>query len=191
MYQQQQQQQYHDYEPTSYRQQDTYAMNDMTRPYHEEVKPTLATSDGYYSHSSVPVTPTRRISQVGAANEKYARRNNKANRSCCDRLCCGCCTCCPRWCRWISCILLLIIIVIGIIVGVLAALFKVPTVEFTGIQGTPAFGMVGVSTVNLNVSLGFVVDNPNIESVTFTTLVATVSSYLNLRAKYNTDNSIG
>ncbi|KAI7894895.1 uncharacterized protein EV154DRAFT_414404 [Mucor mucedo] len=108
-------------------------------------------------------------------NEKYARRNNKANRSCCDKLCCGCCTCCPRWCRWISCCLLLLIIVIGIVVGVLAALFKVPTVEFTGIQGTPEFGMVGLTTVNLNVSLGFVVNNPNIESVTFTTLVATAN----------------
>lgn len=176
MYQQQQQQQYYDYEPNSQYQQNAYAMNNMTRPYQQESKPTLATSDGYYNHDSVPVTPpTRRISQVGAINEKYARRNNKTNRSCCDTLCCGCCTCCPKWCRWISCILLLIIIIIGIIVGVLAALFKVPTVEFTGIQGTPAFGLVGLTTVNLNVSLGFVVSNPNIESVTFTTLVATVS----------------
>lgn len=177
----QHQQQHYDYDPSSYRQHDTYAMNDMThnRPYYEESKPVPATSDGYYNYSA-PTTPIhRRTSQVAAtsSSEKYARRNSKENRSCCDKICCGCCTCCPRWCRWISCILLLLIIAIGIAVGVLVAIFKVPTIEFTGIEGTPAFGMAGLTTVNLNISLGFVVNNPNIESVTFTTLAATVSLY--------------
>ncbi|KAG2234452.1 hypothetical protein INT48_007200 [Thamnidium elegans] len=169
-----QQQQHHDYEPSSYRQHDAYAMNDMThsRPYYEETKAVPATTDGYYNYA----TPTTRNSQVAAASsEKFARRNNKENRSCCDKICCGCCTCCPRWCRWCSCIILLIIVGLGITVGVLAAIFKVPTIEFTGIQGTPAFGMQGLTTVNLNISLGFTVDNPNIESVTFTTLAATAN----------------
>lgn len=172
-----QQQQHYDYEPSSYRQHDAYAMNDMThsRPYYEETKAVPATTDGYYNYAA----PTTRNSQVAAASsEKFSRRNNKENRSCCDKICCGCCTCCPRWCRWCSCIILLIIVALGIAVGVLAAIFKVPKIEFTGIQGTPAFGMQGLTTVNLNISLGFTVDNPNIESVTFTTLAATVSLYL-------------
>jgi hypothetical protein len=147
---------------------DTYAMNDMTYheqyPHYEESKPMQpqpANDVGYY-----------RNSQVGTTTEKYARRNNQS-RSCCDKICCGCCTCCPRWCRWLSCIILLIIIALGIVVGVLAALFKMPSVSYQSVQGTPNFALLGTN-VNLNLTLGFVVNNPNVESVTFKTLAATV-----------------
>lgn len=147
--------------------QDTYAMNDMTHhqqqpypSYYEETKPIPSSSDGYY-----------RNSQIGT--EKYARRNNQ-RPGCCDRICCGCCTCCPRWCRWLLCIIFLIVVALGIVVGVLAAMFKTPSVNFNGVQGSPSIGLVGTA-VNLNLSLGFTVTNPNIESVTFTTLTATVS----------------
>lgn len=146
--------------------QDTYAMNDMTHnqqqtyPYYEETKHIPSSNDGYYRNSQI-------------STEKYARRNNQS-RSCCDRICCGCCTCCPRWCRWLACIIFLIIVALGIVVGVLAAMFKVPSVNFQGVQGSPSFALVGTSA-NFNLSLGFVVTNPNIESVTFTTLTATVS----------------
>jgi hypothetical protein len=192
--QQQQQQPYYDYEPQQQQyhqhnnyQHDAYAMHDMThQPNHDanyypqyEAKPQVATADGYYSKSPQPLlTKQQRLSHIAAEfneNEKFSRTHKK-KRSCCDKMCCGCCTCCPRWCRWISCILLLLIIGLGIAVGVLAAIFKVPTVEFKGVQGDPAFGLAG-TTVNLNVSLGFVVNNPNIESVTFKTLVATVNTY--------------
>lgn len=101
-------------------------------------------------------------------------RGRVHHRSCCDRLCCGCCTCCPRWIRYIACIIFLIIIAIAIVIGVLAGLFKKPTVEYTGVQSTPAFSLSG-TTVNLNMSLGFYVDNPNVESVTFKTIKATVN----------------
>jgi hypothetical protein len=74
------------------------------------------------------------------------------------------------------CIIFLVILALGIVVGVLAALFKLPSVDFTGVQGSPAFALVGTN-VNLNVSLGFIVKNPNIESVTFSTLTATVSAF--------------
>jgi hypothetical protein len=187
-HQQQPQQPYYDYEPQQQQQQqqyhnnyqhDAYAMHDMTRqPNHDanyypqyDAKPLTATADGYYSNSPQPL-----LSQTAPEfneNEKFSRTHKK-RRSCCDKICCGCCTCCPRWCRWISCILLLLIIGLGIAIGVLAALFKVPTVEFKGVQGDPAFGLAG-TTVNLNVSLGFVVNNPNIESITFRSLVATVN----------------
>lgn len=158
-------------------------MSDMTHSQQNQypqydAKPQPATSDGYYNKDPQPLlTKQQRFSQVAAeynANEKYSRVHNQ-RRSCCDSICCGCCTCCPRWCRWISCILLLIIIAIGIVVGVLAALFKTPSVDFTGVQGEPAFSLAG-TTANLNVSLGFTVKNPNIESVTFKSLVATVST---------------
>ncbi|CAO3657518.1 unnamed protein product [Mucor hiemalis] len=187
MYNNQHQQNHYDYEPQyQYQHQnayqhDAYAMNDMTHQqynrqqdysYYDEHKPSPATTDGYYA------TPNR-SSQVGVSgaptavvSEKYARRNNRDKRSCCDLLCCGCCTCCPQWCRWILCIIFLIIVALGITVGVLAALFKTPSVEFTGVQGSPNFGLTGTN-VNLNVSLGFTVKNPNIESVTFSTLTAT------------------
>lgn len=187
---QQQQQPYYDYEPQQQQyhnnyQHDAYAMSDMTHSQQHQnsdyypqydAKPQLATADGYYNKEPQPLlTKQQRLSQVAAefnANEKYSRANNQ-RRSCCDKICCGCCTCCPRWCRWISCILLLIIIAIGIVIGVLAALFKTPSVDFKGVQGEPAFSLAG-TTANLNVSLGFTVNNPNIESVTFKSLVATV-----------------
>jgi hypothetical protein len=68
----------------------------------------------------------------------------------------------------------LIIIIIAIVIGVLAGLFKKPSVEYTGTQNDPTFSLSG-TTVNLNMTLGFSVDNPNIESVTFKSIAATVS----------------
>ena len=202
--QQQQQQPYYDYEPQQQQyhnnyQHDAYAMSDMTNSqqyqnsnYYPQydAKPQPATSDGYYNKEPQPLLTTeQRFSQVAAdfsANEKYSRANNQ-HRSCCDKICCGCCTCCPRWCRWISCILLLIIIAIGIAVGVLAALFKIPSVDFKGVQGEPAFSLAG-TTANLNVSLGFTVNNPNIESVTFKSLVATVKIEIKRKSNRNYGN---
>ncbi|KAI9474100.1 MAG: hypothetical protein EXX96DRAFT_580594 [Benjaminiella poitrasii] len=197
-YHHQQQQPYYDYEPQQgYYQHDGYAMHTMAHQqqqptYHNDSdyyshpvydpKPTSATDDGYLTPTTL--TKHQRLSEIKAElnNEKYSRtsRNSREHSSCCDKLCCGCCTCCPRWYRWISCCLLLIIIALGIVVGVLAALFKTPTVEFTGVQDNPNFNLTGTSA-NLNLVLGFTVNNPNIESVTFKTLVAT--------ATYHGDNT--
>ncbi|KAI7872880.1 hypothetical protein BDF14DRAFT_1715994 [Spinellus fusiger] len=91
-----------------------------------------------------------------------------------DKLCCGCCTCCPKWARWCSCILLLILIGLGIAVGVLAALFKVPQVEFNGLKDTPQSSVQG-SQLNFTFALNIGVNNPNIESVTFESIVAKAS----------------
>ncbi|EIE86283.1 hypothetical protein RO3G_10994 [Rhizopus delemar RA 99-880] len=52
-------------------------------------------------------------------------------------------------------------------------MFKKPSVEFTGIQGTPSLTNNG-TVLNLGLDLGFSVNNPNIESVTFTSLEAQV-----------------
>lgn len=98
----------------------------------------------------------------------------RKKRSCLDLLCCGCCTCCPKWLRWCSCIFLLLIIGLGIAVGVLAALFKKPDVKFTGLQGEPLVNFQQ-DTLNMNFSLGISVDNPNVESITFESIVAKVS----------------
>ncbi|KAI7907884.1 uncharacterized protein BX663DRAFT_464308 [Cokeromyces recurvatus] len=112
--------------------------------------------------------------------DAYSRIHNNENKSCCDKLCCGCCGCCPRWYRWLSCCFVLLVIVLGIIVGVLIGLFKKPSVEFTGIQDNPKFNLTGTNA-NLNLMLGFIVNNPNIASVTFKTLAAT--------ANYHGDNT--
>ncbi|KAI8079606.1 uncharacterized protein B0P05DRAFT_541307 [Gilbertella persicaria] len=150
------------YDHQNSHQHDAYAMQNYPS-YHAK----LEQPDGYYQ------SPQPLLYNEFSSSEKFSRANNRP-RSCCDRICCGCCTCCPRWCRWISCILLLLIIGLAIAIGVLAALFKEPSVEFTGIQGQPAFGLEG-TTANLNISLGFTVKNPNIESVTFKTLTATAN----------------
>lgn len=150
---------YHPHEPTMY----------DVNPYNQNyIRP--ATNEGYYK-------------EPGMSTEKYVRYNQPP-RSCCDQICCGCCTCCPRWYRWITCILFLFILAIAIIIGVLISQFKMPQVNFTGIQGTPSFGM-SQSIVNLGVNLGFSVNNPNIESITF--------SSLNAKAFYHgyDDTSIG
>ncbi|KAG0163537.1 hypothetical protein DFQ28_011212 [Apophysomyces sp. BC1034] len=95
----------------------------------------------------------------------------RKKRSCMDLLCCGCCTCCPKWLRWCSCVFLLLIIGLGIAVGVLAALFKMPDAKFNGLQGDPVVNFQQ-DTLNMNFSLAISVDNPNIESITFSTVVA-------------------
>ncbi|KAI8371485.1 uncharacterized protein BYT42DRAFT_580421 [Radiomyces spectabilis] len=92
-------------------------------------------------------------------------------RGCMDKVCCGCCTCCPRWARYCSCVCLLILVMIGIVVGVLAAIFKVPEVNFNGIQGEPQVNMTG-STMNLAFKFDIGVNNPNVESITFESIVA-------------------
>lgn len=101
----------------------------------------------------------------------------KQRRSCLDKICCGCCTCCPKWARYCSCVLLLILIAIGIVVGVLAALFKKPEVNFNGLQGDPQVSMEGTN-ISMNFSLAISVNNPNVESVTFEKIVAKVRVYL-------------
>lgn len=169
-----QQQNYYDSPPQQHHyHHDSYAMQDMTYQ-----QPQYQNENLYSSYDSKDYYKTQRASQVGATDynhEKFSRTNRRES-SCCDTLCCGCCTCCPRWCRWITCILFLILLALGIVIGVLAALFKKPSVQFTGVQGDPAFGLAG-TTVDLNFTLGFTVDNPNIESVTFKTLVATVKIF--------------
>ncbi|KAI7866071.1 hypothetical protein BDF14DRAFT_1882965 [Spinellus fusiger] len=157
-----------------------------------------ANQEGYY-HNSKPDYNNYGYGQQpphtpeGYANQGYTKEGNylpiqdpfredlarqasfvsqKPRRSCCDLLCCGCCVCCPRWFRWIACIILLIIIGLGIAVGVLAALFKTPTVNFQGVQGQPQFNLQG-TTANISAVLSIQVNNPNIESVTFSKIVAT------------------
>lgn len=125
---------------------------------HQHIRP--ATNEGYQKE----MTPTM--------TEKHVVYSDPP-MTCCDRLCCGCCRCCPRWCRWFSCILFIFIGILLIITGILASQFKVPKVDFTGIQGTPSFGM-NETMIRLGFDLGFSVTNPNIESVTFSSLKAQV-----------------
>ncbi|KAI9011938.1 hypothetical protein CLU79DRAFT_771289 [Phycomyces nitens] len=101
-------------------------------------------------------------------------RNRDERRSCCDRICCGCCNCCfrvPRWLRYCGCIFLLLIIILAIVIGVLVAIFKEPEVTVNGLGNTPQYNLAG-SNLNLNFTLDIGVNNPNIESVTFESIVA-------------------
>ncbi|KAI9309497.1 hypothetical protein BJ944DRAFT_258427 [Cunninghamella echinulata] len=110
-------------------------------------------------------------------------------RSCLDYICCGCCTCCPRWIRYCSCVILLIIIALGIVIGVLAALFKKPSINFNGLSGEPQFSLVG-STANIAFNMNFTVNNPNVESVTFSNIKA-VAYYPNIAGYDLTKTPIG
>jgi hypothetical protein len=81
------------------------------------------------------------------------------------------------WMRWCACGLLIIIIALGITIGVLAALFKKPQVNFNGISQSstvPPFQMNGTG-FDFNFVLDIGVVNPNVESATFTSIQAIVS----------------
>ncbi|KAI8982184.1 hypothetical protein BDF20DRAFT_865410 [Mycotypha africana] len=173
--------QYHaSYHQPNYNNNNAFAMHDLpTANYYPEYNAkhyhsNLSTTghDDYHPQPTHTLPIEGPIAPDPYHNEKrYSRVDRQPRHTCCDTICCGCCTCCPKWCRWFTCILFLIIVALGIVVGVLAALFKQPSVEFTGIKGEPTFGLVG-NNVNLNLSLGFSVNNPNIESVTFKSLSA-------------------
>ncbi|KAI8881204.1 hypothetical protein K501DRAFT_138520, partial [Backusella circina FSU 941] len=85
----------------------------------------------------------------------------------CDSLCCcGCFRCCPKPCRWLTCTLFLLVIGFIASAAVLIALFKKPSVTFTEMRGVPSFNLKG-SNATVGFELGFTVDNPNFESMTF------------------------
>ncbi|ORX54080.1 hypothetical protein DM01DRAFT_1335934 [Hesseltinella vesiculosa] len=102
------------------------------------------------------------------------RKRPSSGRYWFDRLCCcGCLTCCPRWARYCSCLFLVVIIGVGIAVGVLAALFKMPQVSMSGMENQPTVNVTnGGYQIDLGFQLQISVDNPNVEGITFDTLVA-------------------
>lgn len=142
---------------------DAYPMYDMP-----QYAPTPATDDGY-------VVGGKQNGGYQYLQEDPAQPIRQ-RRSCCDRLCCGCCTCLPRWARWLCCLLFLIIIAIAIVIGVLAALFKVPQVNFNGLSGEPQFNLTG-TTANFYFNLNITVDNHNVEGITFEKIAAQVCRY--------------
>ncbi|KAG0186941.1 Adenosine 5'-monophosphoramidase [Apophysomyces sp. BC1034] len=134
--------------------------------------PMPATATGYQPDIRQRASILNPSNQYLHLNDEKQYEYPKERRSCCDWFCCGCCCgCCPRWIRWIACILLLLIVGLGIAIGVLAALFKTPDVKFNGLNGEPQFNLVG-TTANISFSLSISVNNPNIESVTFSNIVA-------------------
>ncbi|KAF7731550.1 hypothetical protein EC973_009314 [Apophysomyces ossiformis] len=134
--------------------------------------PTAATNTGYLPETHQRTSILNPNNQYLYLNDEKGYSDLKEKRSCCDLLCCGCCCgCCPRWIRWLACILLLIIVGLGIAVGVLAALFKTPEVKFNGLNGEPQFNLVGTNA-NISFQLSISVNNPNIESVTFSNILA-------------------
>ncbi|KAI8093479.1 uncharacterized protein BX664DRAFT_329799 [Halteromyces radiatus] len=152
---------------------DTYAMNDV----HSHQEKDYYEPDQMYSayQNKTPMTQPQGYQYL---DDPYHQPDpydydEKKRRSCCDILCCGCCTCCPRWARYCSCVFLLLIIALGIVIGVLAAIFKKPSIDFGGIQGEPQFNLTG-TTANIAFNVNFTVNNPNIESVTFKNIEAKV-----------------
>ncbi|KAI9248026.1 hypothetical protein BDA99DRAFT_525575 [Phascolomyces articulosus] len=99
----------------------------------------------------------------------------RKKRSCMDKLCCGCCTCFPKWLRYICCILFLVIVALAIAIGVIVATFKMPEVQFNGLEGEPQASLAG-STVVMNFTLDISVYNPNGITLTFEKIVAEVNS---------------
>lgn len=102
-------------------------------------------------------------------------QEQRKRRTCMDKVCCGCCTCYPRWLRYICCVIFLLVIALAIVIGVLAATFKVPDVSMNGLEGEPQVSMTG-ETVNMNFTLAISVDNPNVEGITFEKIEAKVCS---------------
>ncbi|KAI9313463.1 hypothetical protein BX666DRAFT_2114524 [Dichotomocladium elegans] len=164
----------HHYHQEMYQDDNHYAMHNLNAYNHNDhaASPVLATDEGYGVKTQVKqngeyqhlADSSRMGVAAGAGGVLYVEEPKR--RSCMDKLCCGCCTCFPRWTRWLCCILFLIIVILGIVVGVLAAIFKVPEVKFNGIQGEPQFTLNG-TIANLAFNLDISIDNQNIESVTF------------------------
>jgi hypothetical protein len=75
------------------------------------------------------------------------------------------------WLRWLCCGFFLIIIVLAIAIGVLASMFKTPTVNFLGASQSPQFAVNGTSWT-ISTQLSIQVINPNIEHVTFSEVKA-------------------
>lgn len=115
------------------------------QPYHHPAGHSYDTDDEEDPHGMLTIPRERR------------------KRSCMDKLCCGCCVCCPRWARYCSCILLLLLIAVGIVIGVLAALFKMPQVHMSGLEGQPAVNITSGNQINMAFQLQISVDNPNVE----------------------------
>lgn len=191
-YYQQQQQGYYPYQPQQQQQhyyQDDYAMQNMipnhSDPYYQHEynasnasTPYAADDHGYGYSDTKMLAP---VSTAPLAQHSYLDkdddRDSTHSRSCLDWFCCACCSCCPMWMRWCACGLLIIIIALGITIGVLAALFKKPQVNFNGVSQSstvPPFQMNGTG-FDFNFVLDIGVVNPNIESATFTSIQAIVS----------------
>lgn len=72
---------------------------------------------------------------------------------------------------------MIIFVIIAIIVGVFAALFKVPTVQFTGLKQDPVVTSLN-NVLTMTFEVGISVDNPNFAGITFETIKADVSFFL-------------
>ncbi|KAG2171313.1 hypothetical protein INT43_002935 [Umbelopsis isabellina] len=184
-YYQQHNQNYHPYNAQPQYYEDDYALQPMQQhnhvdPYYQNdyhnssaVAPHLADDHAYGYSDTKALTPppaSRSYLDKDYGDDDDERRS----RSCLDCICCGCCSCCPMWVRWCACFLLLIVIALGITIGVLAALFKKPQVNFNGItqdSTVPPVQQNGSSfDFNFDINIGVV--NPNIESATFTSIQA-------------------
>jgi hypothetical protein len=115
------------------------------QPYHHPAGHSYDTDDEEDPHGMLPIPRERR------------------KRSCMDKVCCGCCVCCPQWARYCSCILLLLLLAVAIVIGVLAALFKMPQVHMSGLEGQPAVNITSGNQINMAFQLQISVDNPNVE----------------------------
>lgn len=152
-------------------------MHDMNNEYHDyndlHEDKRATTDQGYLGGRGNQYYPLGDEHAVPTGGVVYTDSPRK--RSCLDKLCCGCCTCFPRWMRTICCILFLIIVALAIVIGVLAALFKVPDVKFNGLSGEPSFNLTGTSA-NFMFNLNITVDNKNVEGITFNEITAEVKS---------------
>lgn len=161
---------------------DCYPLNDI--PVNSPSPYPVYNQQNNSSSTAVPSPPAHRYSDHSDMKfvdhydsdddlEKIIPRERK-KRTCMDKLCCGCCTCCPKWARWCSCIFLIIIVILAIIIGVFAALFKVPNVQFTGLKQDPVYAYAD-NVLSMTFDVGISVDNQNFESITFETIKADVS----------------
>ncbi|RUS13387.1 hypothetical protein BC937DRAFT_95408, partial [Endogone sp. FLAS-F59071] len=148
-----------------------------------DLGPTQADDSGYSPAASYNKNNSRSHKRPGSISERKLvsgydsdeeedmPEKPKKKRSCLGYLCCACCTCFPMWLRWLCCGCFLIIIALAAAFGVLAAMFKTPTVNFLGTSQSPQFSVNGTSWT-ISTQLNIEVINPNIEHITFSDVKA-------------------
>ncbi|GJJ78912.1 hypothetical protein EMPS_11271 [Entomortierella parvispora] len=148
--------------PSSYYQQEPNYYNG-----YDEDRPSLSNDTApMRPHSDMETSDGLTRSKSGVTRVKYQKEKSKY-LPCfpCIRSTCGRFTCC------ICLVLLLVIIILAIVI---VTVFKLPTVNYLGMQGDPLFQLgAGNTTFSVNLTAQIMVKNPNPLGFNFESIVAT------------------
>ncbi|KAI8983483.1 hypothetical protein BDB01DRAFT_790966 [Pilobolus umbonatus] len=117
-------------------------------------------------HSDINETIDSMGSSPVVSEKKKKKRRMDGRNCCCRCLCCACCL--PVWGTYIAWFIVGSIIIVVIVLGIIAATFKMPTIDMAGITSNPnngsqiSFNLEGFS---INFGLIVAVNNPNIVDI--------------------------